>query len=372
MLWNVPAARTLPLASRDRNSRCAVTTVNRAAVLHGRRDLRLEIRSVPAPAAHEVLLEVLSVGICGSDVHYYEHGRIGSRVVREPLVLGHEACGRVAAVGASVTRHRVGGRACIEPGVPCGRCRECRRGRYNVCADVRFYGSPPVDGALTNYLAVHEDFVHALPDAVSDDAGALIEPLAVALWACQAAAVGPNTRVLVTGAGPVGLLVAQTARALGSTGVVITDVSHERLATARQFGVERAVDARCLSLSQIGQEFDALVECSGRNSALTDALATLRPGAVIALVGMGEDSVTLPLDLLQRRELWVTGTFRYANVFPSAIALAAHGRVDLEALATHRFPLDDAAAAIVRAETDPTVLKAIVKPSALAPQAPGS
>jgi L-iditol 2-dehydrogenase len=340
----------------------AADPANQAAVLHGPRDLRLEQRPVPAPASDEVLLQIRSVGICGSDVHYYEHGRIGSRVVREPLVLGHEACGTVAAIGASVTHHRVGDRVCVEPGVPCGRCRECRTGHYNVCPELRFYGSPPIDGALTNYLAVHEDFVHALPDSISDEAGALIEPLAVALWACQAAALGAHKRVLVTGAGPVGLLVAQTARALGATGVAITDVRPERLEAAAGLGFAQALDPRTEPPGGNQPQFDALIECSGHSGALEGALEALRPGAVAVLVGMGEDHVTLPLDLLQRRELWVTGRFRYANVFPAAVALAANGSVDLDRLVTHRFPLTDAAEAVVRTQTDASVLKAVVTP----------
>ncbi len=351
------------------NARVAVNfspageAVNQAAVLHGPRDLRLERRPTPVPAVDEVLLEIRSVGICGSDLHYYDHGRIGSRVVREPLVLGHEAGGTVAAIGSSVTRHGIGSRVCLEPGVPCGRCRECRTGQYNLCPDIRFYGSPPLDGALTNYLAVHEDFVHPLPDTISDQAGALIEPLAVALWACQAAALRAHKRVLVTGSGPVGLLAAQTARALGAADVVITDVRPERLEAAARLGVAEALDPRTEPLAGSEPRFDALIECSGHSGALEGALDALRPGAVVVLVGMGENRVTLPLDLLQRRELWVTGRFRYANVFPAAISLAANGRVDLEGLITHRFPLEAAAEAVVRTKTDPSVLKAVVTPA---------
>jgi len=319
-----------------------IRPVNRAAVLHGPGDLRLELRPVPEVAAHQVLVEILAVGICGSDVHYYEHGRVGSRVVRAPLVLGHEACGRIVAVGAEVTRHRAGDRICIEPGVPCRRCPQCRHGHYNVCSEVRFHGSPPVDGALSTYLAVDADFAHPLPDSLSDAADALIEPLAVSLWACRAARIGAGHRVLVTGAGPVGLLVAKTARALGAAEVVITDVNPKRLAAARRLGCGDAVDARSQSPPVAEPGFDALIECAGAAAALGGALNALAPGAVAVLVGMGEESVALPLDLLQRRELWVTGTFRYANVFPAAIALAASGAVDLDGLVTHRFGLDSA------------------------------
>jgi len=169
--------------------------------------------------------------------------------------------------------------------------------------------------------------------------------------------------VLVTGAGPVGLLVAKTARALGAAEVVITDVNPKRLAAARRLGCGDVVDAR--SKSPFGAEpgFEALIECSGAAAALGGALDALAPGAVVMLVGMGEESVPLPLDLLQRRELWVTGTFRYANVFPAAIALAASGAVDLDGLVTHRFGLDSAADAITCARRDPATLKALITPT---------
>ena len=160
---------------------------NRAAVLHAVRDVRVEERPVPEPGPLDVLVEIAAVGVCGSDVHYYEHGRIATRVVRAPHVLGHESAGRVVAAGERVTKHAVGDRVALEPGLPCGRCRECRAGRYNLCRDVRFLGAPPTDGAFTRFVAMHEDFAHALPDGVSDEAGALMEPLSVALWACEKA-----------------------------------------------------------------------------------------------------------------------------------------------------------------------------------------
>lgn len=335
---------------------------NRAAVLHGPGDIRIEERPLPEPGPGELLVEVSSVGVCGSDVHYYERGRIGSRIVTEPLVLGHEACGRVVAVGAGASRHRLGDRVCIEPGLPCGRCRECRSGRYNLCAEMRFRGTPGVDGALTNFVTVPEDFAFALPASVSDDAGALIEPLAVAVWACRKAGIGAGDRVLVTGAGPVGLLVAQTARALGATELTITDVSPARLRAAELLGLDGVVDVSRTSVAEAAGEVDALIECSGRSAALADAICMLRPAGVGVLVGMGEDELRLPLDLLQRRELWVTGTFRYAGVYPAAIALAAERRVDLDSMITGCFSLDQTVAALHAGRDDPSSVKAIVRP----------
>ena len=217
--------------------------INRVAVLTRPLEIVLEERPVPEPGPREVLVEVSAVGVCGSDVHYYEHGRIGSHVVRAPLVLGHESAGRVVAVGDAVSKHAVGDRVTLEPGVPCGRCRECRAGRYNLCPDVVFFATPPVDGAFADYVTIHEDFAFALPDALSDDAGALMEPLSVGIWACRKAGVSAGDRVLITGAGPIGLLAMQVALAFGATQVEISDVSEPRLELARRTGATRALRA---------------------------------------------------------------------------------------------------------------------------------
>jgi len=332
--------------------------VNRAAVLYAPRDLRVEQRAMPEPGPREVLVEIAAVGVCGSDVHYYEHGRIGPFVVREPLVLGHESAGRVAALGSEVTKHAVGDRVTLEPGVPCGRCRECRAGRYNLCRDVRFFATPPIDGAFANYVTIHEDFAFALPDSVSDEAGALMEPLSVGIWACRKASVSPGDRVLVTGAGPIGLLAQQCALAFGATEVTITDVSDARLALARRTGATRALRAG----EDVG-EVDALIECSGHPAALAAGVAALRPAGTAVIVGMGpQEEATVPLSLIQSHEIWLTGTFRYANTYPTAIALAAEGRVDLEAIITGRYPLSDAEAALNAGREDPANVKALVLP----------
>jgi L-iditol 2-dehydrogenase len=336
---------------------------NRAAVLHGPHDVRVEERAVPEPGPREVLVEIAAVGVCGSDIHYYEHGRIGSFVVREPMVLGHESAGRVVALGAEASRHRVGDRVTLEPGVPCGHCRECRAGRYNLCQDVRFFATPPIDGAFANYVTIHEDFAFALPDSVSDEEGALMEPLSVAVWACQKAGVRAGDRVLVTGAGPIGQLSAQTARAFGATEITVTDVNPHRLELAARTGATRTLDVREQPLEDSGVEADALIECSGHPSSLTAGIAALRPAGTAVLVGMGPDEEgTLPIALIQNREIWITGTFRYANTYPTAIALAAAGRVDLKAIITGHFGLDDAEAALNAGREDPTAVKVMVMP----------
>jgi L-iditol 2-dehydrogenase len=341
----------------------ATNAENRAAVLHAAGDLRVEDRPVPEPGPREVLVQVAAVGVCGSDIHYYEHGRIGSFVVREPMVLGHESSGRVVALGPGASSHAIGDRVALEPGVPCGGCRECRAGRYNLCRDVRFFATPPIDGAFANYVTIHEDFAFALPDSVSDDAGALMEPLSVAVWACQKADVSAGDRVLVTGAGPIGLLAAQTARAFGATEITVTDVNPHRLGMAERTGATRTINVAEARLEDSGVEADALIECSGHPASLTAGIASLRPAGRAVLVGMGpEEEGTVPLALIQSRELWLTGTFRYANTYPTAIALAANGRVDLEAIITGHYGLDDAEAALRAGREDATAVKVMVKP----------
>ena len=337
---------------------------NRAAVLYAPGDLRVEDRAIPEPGLREVLVEIAAVGVCGSDVHYYEHGRIGSFVVREPMVLGHESSGRVVGLGAGVSRHAVGDRVALEPGVPCGHCRECRAGRYNLCRDVRFFATPPIDGAFANYVAIHEDFAFALPDSVSDEAGALMEPLSVAVWACQKANVTAGDRVLVTGAGPIGLLAMQTARAFGATEITVTDVNPHRLSVAERTGATRAINVAETPLEGGGLEADALIECSGHPGSLKAGIAALRPAGTAVLVGMGpEEDDVVPLSLIQNRELWLTGTFRYANTYPTAIALAARGRVDLEAIITGQYGLDDTEVALRAGREDPTAVKVMVMPA---------
>ena len=331
----------------------------KAAVLHAPGDVRIEERERPQPGPREVLVQITAVGVCGSDVHYYEHGRIGPFVVEAPLVLGHESAGRVVELGEGASKHAVGDRVTLEPGVPCGRCRECRAGRYNLCVDVVFFATPPIDGAFAEFVPIHEDFAFALPDELSDEEGALMEPLSVGVWACQKAGVSAGDRVLVTGAGPIGQLAMQCALAYGATEVTVSDVNERRLALAARTGATRIVTAG----EPLDFEVDVLIECSGHPQALTDGIGALRPAGVAVLVGMGpEEEGTVPLSIIQTREIWVTGTFRYANTYPIAIALAAAGRVDLKAIMTGRFGLDDADAALRAGREDPDSVKPMVVP----------
>ena len=334
----------------------------RASVLRGPKDLVAEKRPTPSADAGQVLVQVGSVGVCGSDVRYFEHGRLGDFVVREPLVLGHEAGGRIVGVGAGVGRGRIGERVALEPGVPCRRCSMCRRGMYNLCPHVEFFATPPVDGAFCEYVVVPADFAYPVPDTISDDAAGLVEPLSVAVWANRKAAVGVGSSVLVSGAGPIGLLVAQVARSVGASEVVVSDLDRHRRDVAGRFGATALLDPAADGPGALA--VDAFIDCSGAPAAVGAGLGAVRPGGAVVLVGMGADELTLPVSLVQRRELHVTGTFRYANTWPDAIGLVADGRVDLDALVTGHVDLDHVADALA---PDPAAqhIKIIVRPGGL-------
>ena len=337
---------------------------NRAAIMYGTHDIRLEEVPVPEPGPKEVLVEIEAVGVCGSDVHYYEEGRIGSFVVREPLILGHESMGTIVTVGGEVTKHEVGERVTLEPGVPDGTCRECRAGRYNLCPNVQFFATPPVNGAFTNYVNIHEDFAFALPDGLSDNAGALMEPLSVGIWACRKAKVEAGDHVLVTGAGPIGLLAMQVALAQGATEVTISDVAPQRLKMAEKTGATKTINVSEEPLAGAGVEVDALIECSGNPRALNDGIRCVRPAGIVVVVGMGpEEETSIPLSLIQTREITLTGTFRYANTYPAAIELAATGKVDLDAIVTGYYGLEDTEEALQASRKNPGNVKPMVVPN---------
>lgn len=330
----------------------------RAAVLVEPGRIEMRERPVPEPAPGDVLVRVTSVGVCGSDTHYYREGRIGEFVVEAPLVLGHEAAGTIAAVGAGVPAGRVGQRVSIEPQRPDPTTDETRRGRYNLCPHMRFYATPPVDGAFCDYVTIGAEFAHPVPDTVSDDAAALCEPLSVGIAAVRKAGVTAGSRVLVTGAGPIGIVTAQVARAFGAIDIVVTDLDADRRALARKFGATATLDPRTDDVSDL--HVDAYIDASGAPAAVAAAMRAVRPAGTVVLVGSGAETMNLPVQLIQNRELVLTGVFRYAHTWPTAIALAATGRVDLDAMVTARFPLERAAEAL-ESDRTPGNIKTVVR-----------
>lgn len=335
-----------------------MTDQQRVAVLREPEHVTVETRPVPGPGPGEVQVAVRAVSVCGSDVHYYDHGRIGGFVMHAPLVLGHETSGVVSALGEGVEEPAVGTRVALEPQSNCGRCEQCVRGRYHLCPWIAFFATPPIDGSFAQYVVVPAHRAHPVPDTLSDDAAAMIEPLAVAVHAAGKADIGPGTRVFVSGAGPVGLLCLQVAKARGAGHVVVSDPVERRRDKAREFGADAVLDpAGEVDLPPV----DVVLECTGVQAAVDLAVGATAPAATVVLVGTGAQ-VTLPLDLVQSRELVIKGTFRYAHVYPAAIGLAASGAVRLDAMVTSHHDLDGAEDALLAARRDPEAIKAVVRP----------
>jgi len=344
------------------------TAVNsRTVVLDSVRQMHWEDRTVPAPGRHEVRVRVKKVGVCGSDVHYYTHGRIGGFVVESPLVLGHEVSGVVDAVGEGVTTLTPGQRVALEPGYPCRRCSYCKTGHYNLCPQMTFMATPPVDGALSEYVVWPEDFTFAVPDSVSDDAAALLEPLAVGIWAARRGGVKPGDTVAIIGAGPIGCTSIQAAKAAGATTIIAVDLEDFRLSLARTVGATHTINARTtdavaeirrltseisgLPLSHAG--VDVAFETAGSVPTCRMSLQVPRTGGVTVLVGLPPaPEVALDIVSAASRETDIRGIFRYANCYPTAIALVASGAIDLDALVTHRYAFADTQDAFEFAERE--------------------
>ncbi|MHC6220856.1 NAD(P)-dependent alcohol dehydrogenase [Arthrobacter sp. MMS24-S77] len=329
-----------------------------AAVLHGAGDIRIERKALKPLGPNDVLVEMRSGGICGSDMHYFADGRNGTNILRQPTVLGHEGAGVVVAAGEAVSV-AAGTAVVIEPALPCRKCPTCLSGRYNLCPTGTCFGSPPTDGLFARHVVVPEAALHELPDSIPAEIGAAIEPLAVAVWAVERAQVQAGHRVLITGAGPIGLLVAQVAASRGASEVIVTDVNDDRLAVAAAFGATRTINTSATVLEL--KDMDRLIECSGNTHALADGIQTLAPAARATVVGQARPTVDgIPLGFLQRYEIDLVTAFRYSNAFPTAIQLAASGVVDLRSIITSTFPLANVEAALTAPVTDPTNLKVLI------------
>jgi len=318
----------------------------KAAVLFGKKDIRFEERPIPEPAANEVQLRVASVGVCGSDVHYYREGRIGDFVVKEPIVLGHEFSGAVSAAGGDVTKVKEGDRVVVEPGFPCGVCDLCLSGNYNVCDKVDFFGTPPIDGAFQEYVTAPERFVFPIPDEMSYEEGAFVEPTAVAVHSVNRGSVTLGDVALVIGAGPIGLLTMQAAYSAGAAKVYISDFDKDRLRTAESLGATETVDAAKGTVKQVmtltgGMGADVVLEAVGKAETLNEAIDAARPAGRVVAVGLSPE-VTLPFHFFEfmKKELDFLGVWRYRWAYPPAIALLASKRVRVDPLITHRFSLD--------------------------------
>lgn len=336
----------------------------RALVIHAARDLRIETQAVPEPGPGEVQLRLAMGGICGSDLHYYNHGGFGSVRLREPMVLGHEVSGHVTALGQGVTGLSVGQLVAVSPSRPCGTCRHCRRGMPNQCTNMRFYGSampfPHIQGAFRQVL-VADAAQCVIADGLSPGQAAMAEPLAVCLHAVGRAGPMLGARVLVTGCGPIGLLCILAARRAGAAEIVATDRTAFTLAMARRIGADTVVDvsedtdALAPWTADKGQ-FDVLFECSGAAAALAAGIAAVRPRGAIVQLGLGGD-MSLPMMAITAKELSLHGSFRFHEEFAQAVGFMRAGLIDVTPLMTHTLPLGDAVAAFELASDRAQTLK---------------
>ncbi len=328
----------------------------RALVLESKRSLSLRDIDLPtAPGPGEVLIRVHTVGICGSDVHYYTHGGIGPFIVREPMVLGHEASGTVVEVGPGVTDLRPGDRVCMEPGIPDPNSRASKLGIYNVDPSVTFWATPPVHGCLTPHVVHPASFTYRLPDSVSFAEAAMVEPFAVGLQAAVKARIAPGDLGVVIGAGPIGIMVALAALAGGCSRVIISDLQPQKLAIAAQYPGIVPVDITREKLAEVvareseGWGADVVFEASGSPRAYDGIFALPRPGGCLVVVGMPVEPVAFDVVSAAAKEVRIETVFRYANVYDRAIAMIASGKVDLKPLITDTYRFEDSIVAFERA-----------------------
>jgi L-idonate 5-dehydrogenase len=344
----------------------------KAAVLHGARDIRIEPYRQPELHPGMVLLRPRRVGICGTDLHYYEHGYNATFVPDRPFILGHELTAEVAAVAPGVDSVKVGQRVTVNPARACGFCAYCKGGQINLCRKTIMLGSasttPPTDGALAEFVTVRADQCHLLPDNMDDGIGAMMEPLSVALHAVKRAGTVSGKRVLVTGGGTIGLLVAMTARAFGAVPVAVSDIVATRRNKAIELGADVALDPTAHDLHHQVQEltglgFDMVFEASGAQPALRAAFDLVRPGGTIVQIGtVGTADIPIPVNQLMVREINFRGSMRYGDTFDEAIRLVAAGRIHVSSLINNVFALEDSVKALHLAADKSAALKVQIQP----------
>ncbi|THV45756.1 hypothetical protein BGAL_0454g00120 [Botrytis galanthina] len=327
---------------------------NKSFVLEKPFSVKFEERPVPRlESEHDVLIAINYTGICGSDVHYWVEGAIGPYVVKDPMILGHESAGTIVSIGSAVKTLKVGDRIALEPGYPCRRCPACLSGHYNLCPEMHFAATPPIDGTLTGFYSSPADFCYKLPEHVSLQEGALLEPLAVAVHICKQAVITPGQSVVVMGAGPVGLLCMAVARAYGASVVVAADIQPSRLEFAKSFAathtftpqrVSAAENAATLK-SEVGlpEGADVVIDASGAEPSIQTSINVVRRGGTYVQGGMGKADINFPIMELCTKEITAKGSFRYGSGdYTLALQLVSTGKVDVKKLITGEVQFEDA------------------------------
>lgn len=341
----------------------------RVAIMEGIGKMGFTQRPIPTPKEDEVLVKLEYVGICGSDMHYYETGAIGDFVVEPPFVLGHEPGGTVVEVGSKVKHLKVGDRVALEPGKTCGHCRYCREGKYNLCPDVVFFATPPVDGVFQEYVAHEADLCFKLPDNVSTLEGALIEPLAVGFHAAIQGDAHLGQKAVVMGAGCIGLVSMMALKARGVQEVYVVDVMDKRLEKAMELGATAVINGKkedvVVRLNELtgGMGTDLAIDTAGSEFTVRQAIMAAAKGSTIVLVGYSRTGeMNMPTDFILNKELTLKSVFRYRHIYPIAIEAVASGKVNLKGIVSNIFPLSDIQNAMdesIRNKAD--IVKSVIK-----------
>ncbi len=341
----------------------------RAAKLYAPGDVRLVEVEKPSPGYGEVLVRVEEVGVCASDVHWFRDGRIGETVLTEPLILGHEFGGVIAEVGPEVDDLNPGDRVAVEPAIPCSECDMCMAGDINLCRNIRFCGTPPTDGAFREFIAWPARLVAPVPDSMTMSEVAMLEPLAIGVYAAEIAGSLAGKTVGVVGAGAIGLSILQAARAASCGETYVTDLIPERLELARRLGAEHAFDASNPAVAEDvkaatgGRGLDVVFEAAGENDALCQAVDVVRPGGLMLVGGIPrDDHMSLPASISRRKGLTIKTIRRSKNTLHRSIELIRQGKVDVASFVTHTFPLERVVEALETArDRRDGVLRAVVE-----------
>ncbi|MCQ4088376.1 NAD(P)-dependent alcohol dehydrogenase [Saccharibacillus sp. JS10] len=349
-----------------------VPTVMKAAVMHQLREISIEEIPVPQIKSDEVLIKVMAVGICGSDLHYYDHGRIGPYIVEGSFILGHECAGEIVDIGDDVHTLRIGDRVAIEPGVTCGVCEMCKAGRYNLCPNVEFLATPPYDGAFVQYLKIRQDFAFLIPDHLSYEEAALVEPFSVGIHAAARSKLQPGSTIAIMGMGPVGLMAVAAAKAYGASKIIVTDLEPLRLDAAKKMGATHVINVleqdaiEAIQTITNGVGVDTAWETAGSPKALQAALGSLRRGGKLAIVGLpAQAEIPINIPFIADNEVDIYGVFRYANTYPKGIEFLSSGQIDASVLVTDKYPLEQTYEAMERALNHKSeCLKVVVYPNA--------
>jgi L-iditol 2-dehydrogenase len=339
-----------------------------AAVLVEQGSINIQKKEIPIPNDDEGLIKIKHVGICGSDLHYYQHGKIGSQVVKYPMILGHECSGEIVETGSNVKGLKVGDMVAVEPQYACGRCEYCKAGRYNMCPDVFFMATPPNNGAFAEYVTHRYDMVYKIPANMDTIEGALLEPLAIGFNIASQAQAQLGQTVHISGCGCIGIVTLLALKAMGITDISISDVVESRLSFAKNLGAKRTVNVAnedvCKAVNEMtdGKGVDIVIEASGNKSAVAQTVQIIKRGGSIVMVGYSQDDMTgFDFNNLILKEAKIITSRRYKNMYPKTIKAVSEGLVPIKDIVTHKYSFEETDKAMQYAVSNKDkVIKAII------------